>query len=100
VAGGKPGGVGGWILNQGRSDERKLPMKQTNLRIHKGDTLTEYVSGGGGYGNPFTRDPALVGKDVKKGLVSVEGAARDYGVVANADGQVDLAATLALRNRK
>ncbi len=103
VAGGKPGGVGGWILNQGRSDERKLPMKQTNLRIHKGDTLTEYVSGGGGYGDPFTRDPALVGKDVKKGLVSVEGAARDYGVVANADGQVDLAATQALRkieNRK
>ena len=36
-------------------------MKQTNLRIHEGDTLTMYVSGGGGYGDPFTRDPALVG---------------------------------------
>ena len=75
-------------------------MKQTNLRIHKGDTLTELVSGGGGYGDPFTRDPALVGKDVKKGLVSVEGAARDYGVAANPDGQVDLAATQSLRRKR
>ena len=76
VAGGKPGGTGGWVLNEGRPDERKLPMKQTNLRIHNGDTLTAYISGGGGYGDPFTRDPALVAKDVKKGVVTVSKAPR------------------------
>ena len=54
-------------------------MKQTNLRIRKGDRLTMYVSGGGGYGDPFERDPNLVGKDVLKSIVTVEGAARDYG---------------------
>jgi N-methylhydantoinase B len=100
VAGGEPGGPGGWVLNEGRPDERRLPMKQTNLRIHAGDTLTMYVSGGGGYGDPFKRDPELVGKDVRKGLVSVEGAARDYGVVADASGRLDLEATRKLRSQR
>jgi N-methylhydantoinase B len=100
IAGGKPGGTGGWVLNEGRPDERRLPMKQTNLRIHAGDTLTMYVSGGGGFGDPFTRDPEFVGKDMRKGLVSVEGAARDYGVVADALGRVDRAATRKLRGKR
>ena len=100
VAGGKPGGTGGWVLNEGRPDERKLPMKQTNLRIHNGDTLTAYISGGGGYGDPFTRDPALVAKDVKKGVVTVEGAARDYGVVVDAEAQVNLPGTESLRRKR
>ena len=75
-------------------------MKQTNLRIHNGDTLTEYISGGGGYGDPFTRDPALVGKDVKKGVVTVEGAARDYGVVVDADGPGRSSRHRALRRKR
>ena len=100
VAGGKPGASGGWVLNQGRPDEKKLPMKQTNLRIHKGDTLTVYISGGGGNGDPFTRDPSLVAKDVRKGLVSREGAVRDYGVALDAAGQVDLTATQTLRGNR
>jgi N-methylhydantoinase B len=70
------------------------------LRIHKGDRLTMYVSGGGGYGDPFQRDPDLVGKDVRKGIVSVEGAARDYGVVADGSGRVDTAATKRMRKEK
>jgi N-methylhydantoinase B len=75
-------------------------MKQTNLRIRKGDRLTMYVSGGGGYGDPFERDPDLVGKDVRKGIVTVEGAARDYGVAVDASGRVDPASTGRLRKEK
>jgi N-methylhydantoinase B len=100
VAGGKPGGIGGWVLNEGRPGEKRLPMKQTNLRIRKGDRLTMYVSGGGGYGDPFERDPDLVGKDVRKGIVTVEGAARDYGVAVDASGRVDPASTGRLRKEK
>jgi N-methylhydantoinase B len=99
IAGGKPGGFGGWVLNQGRANEKKLPLKQTNLRINKGDHLTMYVSGGGGYGDPFTRDPKLVGRDVRKGVVSVEGAARDYGVIVDAKGRIDPGATQKLRSQ-
>jgi N-methylhydantoinase B len=98
--GGKPGGIGGWILNEGRPGEKELPMKQTNLRIHAGDTLTMLVSGGGGYGDPLQRDPEQVARDVRRGIVTVEGAARDYGVVADAAGRVDAAATMKLRDQR
>jgi N-methylhydantoinase B len=38
------------------------------------------MAGGGGYGDPKTRDPAEVMRDVKAGLVSRESAVRDYGL--------------------
>jgi N-methylhydantoinase B len=54
--------------------------------------------GGGGWGDPLTRDPQLVLRDVRDEVVSVEAAVRDYGVAIGADGRsVDLAATAALR---
>jgi N-methylhydantoinase B len=37
--------------------------------------------GGGGWGDPLDRDPQAVLDDVLDEYVSVEGAARDYGVV-------------------
>lgn len=57
-----------------------------------------HTPGGGGWGNPFERDPALVLRDVRDGVVSPEGAARDYGVVISDDGlSVDTDATAGLR---
>ena len=52
--------------------------------------------GGGGWGDPLERDPALVAKEIVQGLVTSAGA-RNYGVVADAEGVLDLPATLALR---
>jgi N-methylhydantoinase B len=53
---------------------------------------------GGGWGDPFTRDPAAVLRDVRDLVVSREAAARDYGVAIAADGRsVDQARTAALR---
>ena len=50
--------------------------------------------GGGGYGDPITRDPALVLRDVVNGLVTEEWAAKTYGVVlAREPLQVDSEAT-------
>ncbi|MBT3370134.1 MAG: hydantoinase B/oxoprolinase family protein [Rhodospirillaceae bacterium] len=51
------------------------------------------MPGGGGYGEPKARDAEAVAMDVRLGLVSVEAAARDYGVVVSEDGQIDEAAT-------
>ena len=51
---------------------------------------------GGGYGDPFQRDPKYVAIDVRKGLVSV-GGAESYGVVMNQDLTVNSPATQALR---
>ena len=65
--------------------------------IPDGERLMLYMAGGGGMGNPKHRDPALVAQDVRGGLVSVDAAARDYGVVVSADGVLDASATKALR---
>jgi N-methylhydantoinase B len=54
--------------------------------------------GGGGVGDPKLRDPALVLRDVRDGLVSTKQACEVYGVVLAPDGRsVDMAATRRLR---
>jgi N-methylhydantoinase B len=66
------------------------------LAVKAGDLLHFITWGGGGWGDPLARDPALVGLEIRQGLVTPEGA-RGYGVVANSEGVVDAAATQALR---
>jgi N-methylhydantoinase B len=67
-------------------------------QVEKGTTLTISMSGGGGYGPPFEREPELVLRDVANGYVSRAAAERDYGVVLTADGTaVDQPATVAAR---
>jgi N-methylhydantoinase B len=51
------------------------------------------MPGGGGYGKPFARDPERVAADVRQGLVSRAAAARDYGVVVDEAGDLDIEAT-------
>jgi len=58
------------------------------------------LTGGGGFGNPLDRPPDRVLGDVRSGYVSVEAAARDYGVVVRQDGRIftlDIQATQRLR---
>ena len=61
--------------------------------VPAGERLVMEMPGGGGYGDPFERDPERVRDDVRNELVSAEAAARDYGVVLAADGSVDRSAT-------
>jgi N-methylhydantoinase B len=67
-------------------------------------TLRYVTNGGGGWGDPLDREPERVVRDVRDGYVTLEGAARDYGVVVSGDPEddpeglvVDLAATERLR---
>jgi N-methylhydantoinase B len=60
--------------------------------------LLVHTAGGGGYGDPFERDPAAVLADVLDGLVSVEQARRAYGV-AIVDDTLDADGTAELRAR-
>jgi N-methylhydantoinase B len=39
------------------------------------------LPGGGGYGDPFEREPQSVLQDVAGGYVSLEAARREYGVI-------------------
>ena len=53
-------------------------------------------TGGSGYGDPASRDPARVLEDVRNGYVSPDSAAEKYGVII-VDGKIDEAATEARR---
>jgi N-methylhydantoinase B len=57
------------------------------LPLEPGAVVTLLTSGAGGYGDPYTRDPEAVLRDVERGVVSREAAAHAYGVVlAERDG--------------
>ncbi|MFC1849317.1 hydantoinase B/oxoprolinase family protein [candidate division CSSED10-310 bacterium] len=43
--------------------------------------LFQQAGGGGGYGDPFQRDPAIVAQEVKNGLISIRKAEQEYGVI-------------------
>ncbi len=96
VNGGAPGARGRKWLEHADGTTTILPSKCHNVPVAAGDLLHFVTWGGGGWGDPLQRDPALVGLEVRRGLVSVEGA-RPYGVVCDADGAVDEEATAALR---
>ena len=66
--------------------------------IPAGDLLRFETPGGGGYGAPVERTLSAVERDVRQGLVSREAACERYGVILNADGSVDAAASAARRH--
>jgi N-methylhydantoinase B len=90
--------VGRVELKRGGSAE----IVRTNIfeTIKPGQTVTNMNPGGGGYGDPRERPIDKVLSDVRNGLVSIEGARRDYGVVIRdqAPLAVDEAATKTLRS--
>lgn len=63
-------------------DDAKLHegIMLANEPLPQGGAMVVNSSGGGGYGDRFLRDPQAVLDDVIDGYVSLEGAARDYGV--------------------
>lgn len=81
VAGGKAGRPGAFTLNPGTPDERVLPAIGDDIPLNQGDLLRVTTTGGGGWGDPFTRPPTEVLRDVLEGYVSVRAARDDYGVV-------------------
>ena len=72
--GGNPGAKAQFLVN-GVSGN---PFGLTQLK--PGDVVTIDAAGGGGYGNPFEREPEMVERDVIEGYVSLERAKEDYRV--------------------
>ena len=58
--------------------ERRLAAK-TTLELEAGDVVSIRTCGGGGYGPPEERDPALVARDVREGKISRARAREVYG---------------------
>ncbi len=72
--GGLPGRKGAARFGSGGP----IPDKGIHL-IPDGDSLIVELPGGGGFGEPRHRMPALIEADVKAGVVSAEKALEDYG---------------------
>jgi N-methylhydantoinase B len=80
VAGGRAGRTGRIVLNPGTPEERELPALGDGITLKRGDLLRLETCGGGGWGDPLTREPERVQQDVARGLVTARGALEDYGV--------------------
>jgi N-methylhydantoinase B len=96
VNGGAPGARARKILEKADGSQTVVGNKREDIAVEAGDMLHFITWGGGGWGDPLQRDPALVGKEIVQGLVTPEGA-KAYGVVADAAGVIDEAATVELR---
>jgi N-methylhydantoinase B len=99
VNGGKSAALNRFIY-QTDGGERTPPMisKVTDIRIVAGQHVRLETPGGGGFGDPLTRDPLRVARDVDLGYVTAAAAREQYGVVIGKNGAIDAMATAALRN--
>jgi N-methylhydantoinase B len=96
-AGGKPGRPAELQLIRRDGTVEVLPSKVPHMQIRAGERFVCIGPAGGGYGNPLARTPERVRQDVADGLLSAEGARRDYAVALTSPGSVDEAETARLR---
>ena len=98
VNGGEPGARGRKWIQRVDGTKEILPSKFIDVPVFPGDVLHYITWGGGGWGDALLRDPELLALEIRRGLISTEGALR-YGVVCSEDGVVDESATKALREK-
>ncbi|WP_342804879.1 hydantoinase B/oxoprolinase family protein [Alteromonas sp. M12] len=98
VNGGAPGMRSTKLLNRADGTEETLPAKCEGIEVKKGDILYFNTWGGGGWGDPLLREPQLVLDDIKRSLVTIEGAL-GYGVVIDNDLTINVQATADLRTK-
>jgi len=81
LAGGAPGALSTNILNPG-AENLQLPRKaHLHMEVKPGDRIYHVVSGSGGHGDPWEREPEKVLADVKDEKLTLAGAREQYGVV-------------------
>ncbi|PIK70951.1 methylhydantoinase, partial [Methylobacterium frigidaeris] len=84
---GPPGVLGGAagapnVVRIHRDGETITPLhlsKDQNIAIRAGDRVEVMTPGGGGYGAPETRDPALVARDLRRGYYRADEADTLWG---------------------
>ena len=83
LLGGGDGSLASCVANPDSNPPRPLHSKATAVVLRQGDVVSFRTPGGGGRGDPATRDPAHVLQDVRDGYVSLCAAKEKYGVVVN-----------------
>ena len=83
------------VVEVWRDGTRHVPehlSKEQDIPLEAGDRVRVRTPGGGGYGNPFERDPQAVARDVALGRYTEAEALKLFGVVLK-DGGPDAVAT-------
>lgn len=98
VAGGEPAALNRFVWQSEAGDaEPPMASKVTGVRLKAGQRVRLETPGGGGWGEPQSRDPEAVARDVRRGFVSASAAQTAYKVALDGAGEVDTAATSQLR---
>jgi N-methylhydantoinase B len=96
LQGGRSGRASRFVKNPGTNSAVELGSTDI-VPCDPGDIILIQGPGAGGYGDPLERPVDSVLDDVRCGLVSVENARLEYGVVIDTAGALDEAATSRLR---
>ena len=97
LAGGNEAGPAVNEITTREGNHLSLPSK-INRKMDRGELVRHVQPGGGGFGDPFMRDPQRVARDVWNTKISAGYAREHHGVVVDPDtGELDEAATAVLR---
>jgi N-methylhydantoinase B len=100
IGGAAPGALADHWVDDAHSGEKLAALKNSGITNIEANQVWVADTGGGGHGDPRSRDPQAVLNDVCDGFVSVEAAQSIYAVVlvvADEGYSLDEAATKALR---
>jgi N-methylhydantoinase B len=102
ACGGSDGAVNSvTVFRDGAAHVPKHLSKEQDIPLKAGDRVRVGTPGGGGYGDPFTRDPEAVRRDVALGYYTAEQAVEMFGVAFGVKAQtVDFEATGRFRAAK
>ena len=78
LAGAKDGAGARFTIGLGTADEREISASG-RYEMKAGGRFRLQTAGSGGFGNARQRDPDAISQDIAEGLVTREGAERDYG---------------------
>ncbi|MEM7540054.1 MAG: hydantoinase B/oxoprolinase family protein [Pseudomonadota bacterium] len=70
-----------------------LELREQNFEQHPSDVYAVRWTGGGGFGDPFDRDPLDIDSDLENYAISEDAAHEIYGAVLSSGGRVDPGAT-------
>lgn len=68
IAGGQDSTPHRYALRRTDGSVRSLRTKEVGIAIQSGDVIHVRSAGGGGWGDPAKRDPALIARDIEEGL--------------------------------
>ena len=101
IFGGSDGHSASMTKNPGSDNAVSLPSKLSDEEFNVNDILQIRTPCGGGYGDPFERDPELVLSDVLDDFTTIEDAKDSYGVIIDPiTMKVDYSATAEARKVK